>query len=258
MSDISIDLGTSTIVIYSPEKGAAVKLWLNLLTYAAMFYLPVYFVKNEVSTYINPDSAEVWLMEEPTKRGAGQVKRAIEQHRTKYGSQMDTVAAAYCHQVYRIDEFFRFRKTLREKDKIIIRSRSEESACYQIYDQDHLQDGISEELYLNLPGHQIAFGNPPTHIFIVCAPEDWTKEQYLEMKAQRSGDRMIDDYEANFNYQLLVNRRYASNWLENLYQKACQIYNSTPPQIVRFSIYDSKEEIKAKMSQKIKEILNYE
>jgi len=34
-------------IIYSPEKGDAVKLWLNLLTYAAMFYLPVYFIRDE-------------------------------------------------------------------------------------------------------------------------------------------------------------------------------------------------------------------
>ncbi|MBN2892031.1 MAG: hypothetical protein JXL97_09200, partial [Bacteroidales bacterium] len=42
-------------------------------------------IKNNVTTYINPDSADAWIMEEPTKRGAGQVNRTIEQNRSKFG-----------------------------------------------------------------------------------------------------------------------------------------------------------------------------
>lgn len=212
-------------------------------------------VRNDVSTYIDPDSADVWILEEPTKRGAGQVNRALEQQRTRYGDCMNATAAAYCHQVYRSDEFLRFRKPLRESGKVIIRSRSEESACYQIFDEKSIPHGIDRQAYLTLPGHQIAFGNPPTHIFIVCASPDWTREQFLEMKRQRSGGRLIDDHEANFDYQLFVNYRYSTDWFDNLYAEACAMYNSNMPEIYKFDIYSSKEEIRRKMEQKIRNIL---
>jgi hypothetical protein len=215
-------------------------------------------VRNQVSTYIDPDSADVWILEEPTKRGAGQVNRTIEQQRTQYNSSLDATAAAYCHSIYRVDEFLRFRKILREKNKIIIRSRSEESACYQIYDENYLKNGIDRALYISLPGHQFAFGYPPTHVFIVCAKPDWTREEFLEMKKMRSAGRFIDDHEANMDYQLLTNKRYATNWFDDLYQEACSKYGTPPPEITRFDIYASKEEIKRQMSEKIKIILNYE
>src|SRR3989344_4415639 len=64
-------------------------------------------VKNNVSTYINPALADVWILEEPTKRGSGQVNRAIEQNRSEYGEELDGVSAAITHSVYRIDEFLR-------------------------------------------------------------------------------------------------------------------------------------------------------
>lgn len=217
------------------------------------------FLDNEVSTYIDSDSADVWVLEEPTKRGAGQVNRAIEQHRTKYLSTMDPVAAVYAHQAYRIDEFLRFRRILRGLGKIILRSRSEESACYQVYEEKSLPNAITKEQYLKLPGHKIAFTHPPTHIFIVCALEGWTKDTYLELKRQRSGDgRIIDDHEANVDYQILVNERYRSNWLENLYEEGCAMYNSLPPKIFRFNIYDSKGEIKRQMQDNLKSLLNIE
>ncbi|MBR9683059.1 hypothetical protein GOV03_00790 [Candidatus Woesearchaeota archaeon] len=205
------------------------------------------FLKNGVSTYIDPDSAEVWIMEEPTKRGAGQVNRTIEQQRTKYGSELDPVAAAYAHQAYRIDEFLRFRNVLRGKNKIIVRSRSEESACYQVHDQKVLPTGISREQYLSLPGHKIAFGNPPTHLFIVCASSSWTREEYVLLKKERSEGRLIDDHEANVDYQLLVNRRYTTNWLEELYVEGQKMYGAKVPEITRFDIYASKQQIKKQM-----------
>ncbi|MEA3514799.1 MAG: hypothetical protein U9R34_04945 [Nanoarchaeota archaeon] len=212
-------------------------------------------IKNKVSTYINPDSADVWIMEEPTKRGAGQVNRALEQQRTQYLSSFDPIAAAYCHQVYRIDEFLRFRRVLREKNKIIIRSRSEESACYQIYDKDRIPDGIPMKDYLNLPGNKIAFGNPPTHLFIICAKDGWTREQYIAIKKERGNGRYVDDYETKINYQILLNERYRTSWLEDLYRQGCSMYGSAMPSISRLNIYDSKEEIKQKMCELIKNFL---
>ena len=213
------------------------------------------FLKNDVSTYINPDSADVWIMEEPTKRGAGQVNRTIEQHRTKYESSFDPIAATYAHQTYRIDEFLRFRKVLREKNKIIIRSRSEESACYQIYDKDKLPEGIKMKDYLNLPGIKTAFANPPTHLFVVCAPSTWTTKEYIKMKKERGKGRTNDDYEKNAEYQVLVNFRYATNWLYNLYKEGCRLNKSEIPKIIKMSIYDSKERIKSNMVNELKNII---
>lgn len=206
-------------------------------------------------TYINPNSADVWIMEEPTRRGAGQVNRIIEQNRKIFGLRTDQISAALSHQSYRTDEFLRFRKSLREAGKIIIRSRSEESACYQIQDEKYLPEGISRNQYLSLPGHAIAFANPPTHIFIVHGPADWTLDAYLELKKQRVlGGRILDDYEADVNYQLFVNRRYATNWLENLYEEGCKMHGGIIPEITRFDIYHSKREIIKEMIEKLESI----
>ncbi len=213
------------------------------------------FVRNNISTYIDPDSADVWIMEEPTKRGAGQTNRVVEQNRTQFGGELDPVAAAYCHQTYRVSEFLRFRKILREKNKVIVRSRSEESACYQIYDENYLNNGIDRDTYIDLPGHKIAFGHPPTHLFFACAPEDWTVEQYITLKKERSDGRLNDDHEFNVHYQLLVNKRYASNWIDDLYKDACTKYCSKTPEMIKFSLYDSKEQIRDFLYQKLETIV---
>ncbi len=212
-------------------------------------------VENRVTTYIDPNSADVWIMEEPTKRGAGQVNRVLEQNRSLFGDKMNPIAAALCHQVYRSEEALRFRIPLRENNKVIIRSRSEESACYQIYDKNSLQIGIKIKDYLGLPGHSFAFKYAPTNIFVVSGPKNWTTKDYLELKKQRSDGRDVDDHESNPEYQVLVNKRYATNWLENLYEKGCKLHGGTPPKITRFDIYDSKEQIREKMQKKLEEII---
>lgn len=212
-------------------------------------------VNNNCSTFVNPDSADIWVFEEPTKRGSGQDCRAIEQNRSSYLAKPDQIAASFLHQGYRVTEFLRFRKPLREKNKIIVRSRSEESACYQVYDKKSIPTGITLPKYLELPGHKIAFENSPTNIFVVCGPENWTTEDYLELKEQRSGGRFVDDYEKDASYQVLVNKRYATDWLENLYEQGCKMYGGKVPEITRFSIYDSIEEIRLKMQNKLEKII---
>ncbi len=212
-------------------------------------------VKNKVTTYIDPNSADVWILEEPTKRGSGQVNRVIEQNRSEFGDELNPKAAAESHSVYRTDEFLRFRKPLRENNKIIVRSRSEESACYQVYDKDYLSKGVSEEYYLQLEGHKIAFANSPTNLFVVCGPENWKEKDYLEFRKSRSNGRDLDDHEKKTQYQLLVNKRYATDWLENLYKKACKKYGSEIPEITRFDIYASREEINQQMANKISSLL---
>ncbi len=215
------------------------------------------FKKNKVTTYINPDSADVWVLEEPTKRGAGQVNRVIEQNRSVYDFEetIDGNSAALCHQAYRIDEFYRIRKILRESNKIIIRSRSEESACYQIYDKIENPKGINLRQYLSLPGNRLAFKYPPTHLFVVCGPENWDKKEYQKFKASRAKGRVLDDYESDEGYQLFVNRRYASGWLEELYRNACKENNFGTPKIYRFDIYASKECIMLDMKNKLDKII---
>jgi len=212
-------------------------------------------VHNEISEYINPDSADVWIMEEPTRRSAGQTVRGFELYRSQFGSKMNPVAAALAHQSYRSEEFFRFRKILREEGKIIVRSRSEESACYQIHDKENLPEGISREQYLSLPGHKIAFGNSPTHIFLVVGPADWKPIDYATLKGQRCGNRVLDDHEKNFEYQIMVNKRYATDWIENLYKEGCEMHEGKVPEITRFDIYDSKEQIINQMTSKLESII---
>jgi thymidylate kinase len=211
-------------------------------------------VHNDVSEYINPDSADVWVMEEPTRRGAGQTVRTIELYRSKFNSESNQAAAALAHQAYRTEEFLRFRKVLRESGKIILRSRSEESACYQIFDDESLPGGVSRQVYMTLPGHKIAFGNPPTHIFVVCGPENWKPEDYLELKKQRNDRRIDDDYEKNASYEIMVNKRYATEWLENLYEEGCRLHGGKVPEITRFDIYHPKEQIIKEMTEKLKSV----
>jgi thymidylate kinase len=212
-------------------------------------------VKNNITTYINPNSADVWVIEEPSKRGAGQVNRVIEQNRSKFKDTMNPKAAAESHSIYRNDEALRFRIPLRENNKIIIRSRSEESGTYQIYDKESLKNGVKKDYYFQLEGHKVAFQNPPTNIFVVCGPENWTKKDYLELKKERSNGRSTDDHERNASYQVLVNKRYSTDWLENFYKEGCKMHGGTIPEITRFSIYASKEEIKKQMQSKLEKLI---
>jgi len=218
--------------------------------------------KNKITTYINPNSADVWILEEPTKRGSGQFNRVIEQNRSLFDFEEsdflinDAYSAALAHQTYRIDEFYRIRKVLRNNNKIIVRSRSEESACYQVYDAKYNKSGMKLNNYLILPGHRIAFRYPPTHLFVVCGPENWSKDDYLKFKEIRSLNRRLDDYELNTGYQLMVNKRYASLWLDNLYIKGCTLNKSKYlPKIYRFNISDSKEEIRNKINKLLDKII---
>jgi hypothetical protein len=213
-------------------------------------------VHNESTEYINPHSADAWVMEEPTKRGSGQTVRGFELYRSAFGDKPNNVAAALAHQAYRSEEFFRFRRILRAEEKITIRSRSEESCVYQIEDEEgRVPQGISQKDYLSLPGHKIAFGNPPTHIFLVVGPEDWGPNDYIQLRRQRTDNRILDDNEKGVGYQLIINRRYATNWIDNVYEEGCKLYGENPPKIIRFSIYDSREDIKKKMISELELIL---
>jgi len=241
LNDKNIDENKKKDFVYSASK------LLEKLNVASM-------CENEITTSINPDKADVWIMEEPVKRGSGQTNRTLEQNRSKYHSEIDPISASFTHQVYRIDEFYRFRKILRERDKIIIRSRSEESACYQIYDRTNLKNGISKSIYIRLPGNKIAFANPPTHLFIACS-ENMGSEKYIEMKNMRGELRILDDHEENVAYQVMVNKRYSTEWLDSLYKEACKKYSSNVPNIYKFDMFLPLEEVKTRLYAKLNEIL---
>jgi hypothetical protein len=212
-------------------------------------------VKSEKTTYINPNSANVWILEEPPRRTSGQICRVVEHNRSIFNSEENQTSTAMSHQAYRTDEFLRFRKIMREEGKTILRSRSEESACYQIFDEKTLPKGIYMRDYLMLPGNQMAFANPPTHIFIACGPSDWTMEEYADFKRPRAGTRTLDDFEKNIPYQMLVNTRYATDWIDNLYNKGCELQGSTPPKIYKFDMRLPKEEIRRQMHDKLKHMI---
>ena len=75
------------------------------------------------------------------------------------------------------------------------------------------------------------------------------------MRKERGKGRFIDDHEANVDYQLLVNRRYATNWLEELYEEGCGMYGAKVPEVRRFDIYNSKQQIKKQMLDELRRIV---
>ena len=62
------------------------------------------------------------------------------------------------------------------------------------------------------------------------------------------------DY-SNVDYQLLVNRRYASAWLDILYDEGSHLYGSEVPDIHRFNLYSSKDEMKQAMGKVLDKIM---
>ena len=194
-------------------------------------------VKNDVSTYIDPSSADVWILEEPTHRSP---LRLVDMNMSKFHSSHDPSAQSYSYGVDRYHEYYRFRKPLLEAGKIVVRSRSEESAAYQVRDEEHLPGGLPHDGYLNIPGNALGFKSAPTDIFVVHAPIDWSADEYRRLKEERSDGRDLDDHEMNIPYQLLVNRRYGSRWLEDLYEQASSLHGGAVPRIHRIPMYDEK------------------
>lgn len=208
-------------------------------------------------TWINPKKNDAWIFEEPTKRGAGQVCRVTDSNMSYFWKETDPKSLSTSHSVYRRDEFLRFREVLINLGIPIIRSRSEESGAYQIADMKVFPNGTGHQYYFELPGHKTAFANPPTHIFIAHAPEDWTEKQYLDLKKERSKGRILDDLEVNAPFQVMVNNRYATNWMKNFYEEGCKQFGSTPPKIYRFNLYDSEEKLEKEMIKTLEEeVLN--
>lgn len=203
-------------------------------------------IQSENFSFINPDSADVFVMEEPTYRGSGADIRNTFLYASNLGESVSQTTKAQSYAADRLKEFIRFRKHFREAGKIILRSRSEESACYQINDPNYLLEGISKKEYFALEGNKIAFANPPTDIITVSGKPDWTVEEMIALRQERGGNRITDDHEKDTQYQLLVNKRYANHWLDNLYTNGCPKGVITPD-IHRLYINEPKEVIRSQI-----------
>jgi len=206
----------------------------------------VSFVKTDRTNYADPKKADVWVLEEPPRRGSGLYCRVFEQNRAGFGLERNPLAEAHSHADYRVCEGHSYRIPARNADRIILRSRSEESTItYQQFDEEKLSDGILWEVFIEFPGHEIAFGFPPTHILIAHGPENWTREDYVKFVESRSKDRIRDDFEKDVDRQLLVNARYAhQGFLESAYEKGCRRYGREIPEIIRFDARMPMEDIR--------------
>ncbi|MGM5480326.1 MAG: hypothetical protein ACQESC_02595 [Nanobdellota archaeon] len=211
---------------------------------------------NEYFTAI-PLDFDVGVFEEPSKRSAGVDSRKTEQKMSSFKRSGTPREALDAHSVYRKSEFLQFRKPLREANKIIVRSRSEESTlAYQFFDEKVLENGISEEEFLSKAGiSKYALVNPPTHAFIVCGPEDMTKEDLKKLYASREDGRVADDYEKDLDYQLMVNKRYASGFVEKMYEKFSKQFNTKKPEFIYLSLYDNIETINKKIGDNIERMV---
>ncbi|MFP4523498.1 MAG: hypothetical protein ACLFNM_03055 [Candidatus Woesearchaeota archaeon] len=200
-------------------------------------------VKAKNFSHINPNSADVFVMEEPTYRGSGMDIRSSLLYASQLKSEISPTTKAQAYAFDRLKEYNRFRKFFRKAGKIILRSRSEESACYQIFDKDYLKDGIAQRDYLSLEGNKVAFANPPTHIISVSGKEDWTIKDMIALREERNKNRDADDHEKDPHFQLMINKRYANHWLDNLYQSGCP-KDTALPQIDKLYIKDSRKNIR--------------
>lgn len=204
------------------------------------------FVKNDWTNYADPKKADVWVFEEPTKRGSGVYCRVFEQNRADFGADKDPRAEAHSHADYRVFEYHLYRGPIRSVDGIVLRSRSEESRVYQEEHDILLPGGISGVEYVGLPGHEVAYAFPPTHILIGHGPEDWDRDEYIAFRKERSGDRLMDGFEKDVDRQLMVNARYAQDgWLEAAYRQACAQHGGGVPQIIRFDARMPMKDIRA-------------
>ncbi|MBN1274842.1 hypothetical protein JXA12_00915 [Candidatus Woesearchaeota archaeon] len=189
-------------------------------------------------SFVDPSSIDVAVMEEPSRR-AGLSVRGVQLHRSRFGMPDDQYAKAVGYAFDRECEFIRFRKQLRESGKVVLRSRGFEStSTYQEYDGLLLPNAPRREHIIGLPGNKLALQHPPTDIIVVHAPRDWSADEYLSLKGVRMRGRMLDDHEKDVEYQLLVNARYASDWLEGLYELGRSLYGAAPPRIHRIEMYD--------------------
>ncbi len=61
---------------------------------------------------------------------------------------------------------------------------------------------------------------------------------------------IIDDLDEE---NILVNRRYASEWLEELYEERCGMLGVKPPGIIRFDLYKTEQQINKEIHNEVYE-----
>ncbi len=215
---------------------------------------PSSMVDNGICNFINPDYADVWVMEEPSKRGVGFAIRNLLMYASSFNQYYDKKEEAYAYSLDRKVEFDLYRKVLRDEGKIILRSRSEESLLYQLHDREIIRDGYLLSEAISLPGNKNAFMNGPDHLLVVAGKDGWTLSD-AEKLALRGTNKVLDDFEQDIPRQALVGRRYASSDLEDMYAQANIFFGSKIPSFHRFDIWKSKGEIRDEMNSVLEKIL---
>ncbi len=204
-------------------------------------------IKNDVSLYLNPNLADVWVMEEPSKIQVGSAIRSGILYASKFRQKYTKYEEALAYALDRKLSYELFRKPLLDAGKIILRSRSEESLLYQLYDKKLNPKGPKMKKAIDIEGNALAFENPTDYLFIVSGLErKWTLKDAKKL-AERGKGKILDDKELNLDYQRLVGERYAQSMLEKMYSKAEKKFGSMAPQIHRFDIWKTPEEIKKDM-----------
>lgn len=211
-------------------------------------------VQNNISTYIEPNSADVWVLEEPSNRKVGTAIRQNILYASKFGIEFNKMEEAQAYSLDRKIEYMLFRGPMREAGKIILRSRSEESAAYQLYDAKFNKLGPKSGEFQELEGNKNAFINGPTHIFTVSGDQYWTLEDSRKLQKTRGSHKNADDKELNIEYQYMVNRRYGTKWVENLYEIAKDKFGCKMPKFYWMNIIESKETIKKEFDKELSRI----
>ncbi|MGM5481737.1 MAG: hypothetical protein ACQESE_05005 [Nanobdellota archaeon] len=208
-------------------------------------------------TKISPDFLDVGVFEEPSKRTAGVSSRKTELKMSAFDRLITPYENLIAHSVYRKDEFLRFREKLRQMNKIIVRSRTEESTiAYQFKDENVLSNGSTLEQFMSMPGiTEYALKYPATHLFIVCGPENMTLDNLKEIYSSRDDGRIQDDHEKNLDYQLLVNNRYASGFVERMYEKLCPQVGSQKPEFIYLDLKDNIPTMNKKIASHLDRII---
>ncbi|MFP4118506.1 MAG: hypothetical protein ACLFTH_00450 [Candidatus Woesearchaeota archaeon] len=212
---------------------------------------------DEYFTRLSLENLDVAIFEEPAKRTSGVSCRKVEQKMSAFDRDLTPRETLLAHSIYRKDEFLRFRERLRMHNKIIVRSRTEESTmAYQFMDKNVLPKGTTLEEFMDAPGiTEYALKYPPTHLFIVCGPEDMTKDDLKSIYNARNDGRVEDDFEKNLDYQLLVNNRYASGEVELLYEKLCPELGARKPEFIYLNLYDDIETMNSKITGELDRII---
>jgi hypothetical protein len=91
---------------------------------------------------------------------------------------------------------------------------------------------------------------------VAHGPDNWTVADMTAFAEKRMGGRLRDDYEKDADYQLLINKRYATDSLENLYRVGTKLHHGIMPTFIRFDMTKPKNLLQIEMTRALNKILN--